>query len=146
MILTIPSGERWVVINGASYREGDAVAGMEIVEIREPGSGSSGRECLSAANGLNGSYAMLTGMNTGPRNMSVRQADLRARLAGAAIALGYLARRAALHGPAKSAAASKATSTATGTSATGTATAAAKGPATTPSKTAADLAKSGSIR
>jgi len=34
MILTAPSGERWVVINGESYREGDAVAGMEIVEIQ----------------------------------------------------------------------------------------------------------------
>jgi Type II secretion system protein B len=35
VILTTPSGERWVVINGTSYREGDAVAGMEIVEIQE---------------------------------------------------------------------------------------------------------------
>jgi hypothetical protein len=34
VILTTPSGERWVVINGTSYREGDAVAGMEIVEIQ----------------------------------------------------------------------------------------------------------------
>jgi hypothetical protein len=34
VILTTPSGEKWVVINGANYREGDAVAGMEIVEIQ----------------------------------------------------------------------------------------------------------------
>jgi len=34
MILTGASGERWVVINGASYREGDAVAGLAITEIQ----------------------------------------------------------------------------------------------------------------
>jgi len=35
IILITPEGERWAVINGASYREGDAVAGLEVVEIRE---------------------------------------------------------------------------------------------------------------
>jgi hypothetical protein len=34
VILTTATGERWVVINGVNYREGDAVAGMEIVEIQ----------------------------------------------------------------------------------------------------------------
>jgi hypothetical protein len=34
VIMTTPAGERWVVINGESYREGDAVDGMEIVEIQ----------------------------------------------------------------------------------------------------------------
>lgn len=35
VILITPTGERWAVINGERYREGDAVAGLEIVEIRE---------------------------------------------------------------------------------------------------------------
>jgi len=35
IILITPAGERWAVINGASYREGDAVAGLELVEIQE---------------------------------------------------------------------------------------------------------------
>lgn len=30
-----PSGEKWAVINGANYREGDIVAGLEIAEIQE---------------------------------------------------------------------------------------------------------------
>ncbi len=35
VILITPAGERWAVINARNYREGDAVAGMEIVEIQE---------------------------------------------------------------------------------------------------------------
>jgi len=35
VILMTPAGDRWAVINGESYREGDAVAGLEIVEIQE---------------------------------------------------------------------------------------------------------------
>jgi len=35
MTLVAPGGERWAVINRTDYREGDTVAGMEIVEIRE---------------------------------------------------------------------------------------------------------------
>lgn len=35
VILITPAGERWAVINGESYREGDTVAGLEIVEIQE---------------------------------------------------------------------------------------------------------------
>jgi len=35
MTLVAPGGERWAVINQTDYREGDTVAGMEIVEIRE---------------------------------------------------------------------------------------------------------------
>ena len=35
IILITPAGERWAVINGASYQEGDAVAGLELVEIQE---------------------------------------------------------------------------------------------------------------
>lgn len=35
VILITPAGERWAVINAKNYREGDAVAGMEIVEIQE---------------------------------------------------------------------------------------------------------------
>ena len=30
-----PASERWAVINGVNYREGDTVAGMEIVEIQD---------------------------------------------------------------------------------------------------------------
>jgi len=30
-----PSGERWAVINGETYREGDEVAGLRLVEVRE---------------------------------------------------------------------------------------------------------------
>jgi multidrug efflux pump subunit AcrA (membrane-fusion protein) len=33
--LIAPTGERWAVINGATYREGDAIAGLEISEIQE---------------------------------------------------------------------------------------------------------------
>ena len=35
VILTTPAGERWAVINGRNLREGDRVAGLEIVEIQE---------------------------------------------------------------------------------------------------------------
>jgi len=35
MTLIALGGERWAVINRTDYREGDTVAGMEIVEIRE---------------------------------------------------------------------------------------------------------------
>jgi hypothetical protein len=35
VILIAPTGERWAVINGENYREGDAIAGLEIVEIQE---------------------------------------------------------------------------------------------------------------
>lgn len=35
VILITPAGERWAVIGGESYQEGDAVAGLEIVEIQE---------------------------------------------------------------------------------------------------------------
>ena len=35
MILTTRAGERWAVINGRNLREGDRVAGLEIVEIQE---------------------------------------------------------------------------------------------------------------
>ncbi len=30
-----PTGERWAVINGHTYREGDVVAGLTLVEVRE---------------------------------------------------------------------------------------------------------------
>jgi hypothetical protein len=33
--LITPAGERWAVIGGENYREGDTIAGMEIVEIQE---------------------------------------------------------------------------------------------------------------
>ena len=33
--LITPAGERWAVIGGVNYREGDTIAGMEIVEIQE---------------------------------------------------------------------------------------------------------------
>jgi hypothetical protein len=33
--LITPAGERWAVIDGVNYREGDTIAGMEIVEIQE---------------------------------------------------------------------------------------------------------------
>ena len=33
--LTAPTGERWVVINGENRREGDTIAGLEIIEIQE---------------------------------------------------------------------------------------------------------------
>jgi len=33
--LITPQGERWAVINGENYREGNVVAGLEIVEIQE---------------------------------------------------------------------------------------------------------------
>jgi len=33
--LVAPTGERWAVINGADYREGDAIAGLEIMEIQD---------------------------------------------------------------------------------------------------------------
>jgi hypothetical protein len=33
--LIAPSGERWAVINGQNYREGDAVAGFQVTEIQE---------------------------------------------------------------------------------------------------------------
>ncbi|MBE3123307.1 MAG: hypothetical protein IMZ65_00715 [Planctomycetes bacterium] len=35
VILLTPAGERWAVINSRNYREGDAVAGLRIVEIQE---------------------------------------------------------------------------------------------------------------
>ncbi|HUU09168.1 MAG TPA: general secretion pathway protein GspB [Phycisphaerae bacterium] len=35
VIVITSAGERWAVINGENYREGDAVAGLEIVEIQE---------------------------------------------------------------------------------------------------------------
>jgi hypothetical protein len=35
VILTTPAGERWAVINGRNLREGDRIAGLEIVEIQE---------------------------------------------------------------------------------------------------------------
>ena len=35
VILTTAGGERWAVINGEKVREGDAIAGLEIVEIQE---------------------------------------------------------------------------------------------------------------
>ena len=35
VILLTPEGERWAVINSGNYREGDAVAGLRIVEIQE---------------------------------------------------------------------------------------------------------------
>jgi hypothetical protein len=35
VILTTQAGERWAVINGRNLREGDRVAGLEIVEIQE---------------------------------------------------------------------------------------------------------------
>jgi len=35
VILITPEGQRWVVINGEDYREGDAVSGFRIVEIQE---------------------------------------------------------------------------------------------------------------
>jgi len=35
VILTTPAGERWTVINGRNLREGDRIAGLEIVEIQE---------------------------------------------------------------------------------------------------------------
>lgn len=35
VILLAPAGERWAVINSRNYREGDAVAGLRIVEIQE---------------------------------------------------------------------------------------------------------------
>jgi hypothetical protein len=34
-ILITPGGERWAVINGENYREGDSVAGLTIAEIQE---------------------------------------------------------------------------------------------------------------
>jgi hypothetical protein len=33
--LLAPTGERWAVINGQNYREGEAVAGFRIIEIQE---------------------------------------------------------------------------------------------------------------
>jgi hypothetical protein len=33
--LTAPTGERWAVINGENLREGDTIAGLEIIEIQE---------------------------------------------------------------------------------------------------------------
>ena len=33
--LTTPTGERWAVINGENLREGDTIAGLEIIEIQE---------------------------------------------------------------------------------------------------------------
>ena len=35
VILITPAGDRWAVINGQNYRQGDAVAGFRIVEIQE---------------------------------------------------------------------------------------------------------------
>ena len=35
VILITPEGQRWVVINGEDYREGEAVSGFRIVEIHE---------------------------------------------------------------------------------------------------------------
>ncbi len=35
VILITPEGQRWAVINGENYREGNAVAGFRIVEIQE---------------------------------------------------------------------------------------------------------------
>lgn len=35
VILITPAGERWAVINGNNYREGDAIAGLVITEIQE---------------------------------------------------------------------------------------------------------------
>jgi len=35
VILITPEGQRWAVINGEDYREGDAVSGFRIVEIQE---------------------------------------------------------------------------------------------------------------
>jgi hypothetical protein len=35
IVVATPAGERWAVINGETYREGDTVAGLEIVEIQD---------------------------------------------------------------------------------------------------------------
>ncbi|MBM4017407.1 MAG: hypothetical protein FJ288_03620 [Planctomycetes bacterium] len=35
VVLTTPSGQRWAVINGRNLREGDSIAGLQVVEIQE---------------------------------------------------------------------------------------------------------------